>query len=390
MLLPTTSPPSHSRRRFVQSAACSGAALALARFPLHALAADAPGEQLIPFLDPQPIDPNKATLHWHELNDWITPKDQLFSVNHYGSVNVKTDGYTLDLGGLVDQPKSLTLDQLKSLPKKDVIATLECSGNGSSAKFMGAVGNAKWSGASLAALLKSAGISPAAVEVAFYGHDKGKEKIRGGDYEQHFARTLSIPDALRDDLILAYEMNGEPLTVGHGAPLRLIVPGWYGIAWVKWLQRIELRDHRLMTRFIAKDYVTLRGEELPDGTTAWKESSVGPMNLKSIVAKAVKRPDGSVQLMGAAWSGLTPVKAVEVQIDNGDWLGAKIDDSHAEPHTWRFWTFDWKSPTPGEHTLTSRAIDAHANIQPAADDPAIKLKKTYWEANQQWPRKIKL
>jgi hypothetical protein len=94
--------------------------------------------------------------------------------------------------------------------------------------------------------------------------------------------------------------------------------------------------------------------------------------------------------MGAAWSGLVPVKAVEVRIDEGDWLAATIDESHTEPYTWRFWTYEWKKPTPGEHTITSRAIDAKANIQPAPDDPAIKLKKTYWEANQQWPRKVKV
>ena len=384
-------PSSASRRRFVQSGLWGAAALALSQLPTSAWGADdAADEQLIPFLDPQPIDPNKATLHWHELKDWITPKDQFFNVSHYGTAKVPAE-YALDITGHVDQPKTLTLDQVKALPKKDVTATLECSGNGSSTKFCGAIGNAKWSGASLADLLKSCGIAAGAIEVAFYGHDKGKEKIRGGEYEQHFARALSIADATsRPDLILAYEMNGEPLTVGHGAPLRLVVPGWYGIAWVKWLKSIEVRDHRLMTRFMAKDYVTLRGEELPDGTTAWKESSVGPMNIKSFVAKVVKRADGSVKVMGAAWSGLNAVKAVEVKVDEGDWVAAKIDDAHQEPYTWRFWSFDWKDPKPGEHTITSRAIDANATIQPAADDPAIKLKKTYWEANQQWPRKVRL
>src|SRR5438132_4377261 len=132
---------------------------------------------------------------------------------------------------------------------------------------------------------------------------------------------------MREDVILAWEMNGKPLAAGHGFPLRLVVPGWYGIAWVKWLTRIELRDRRLMNKFMARDYVTIRGEEQPDGSVAWKESSVGPMNVKSFVAKVVKRKTGAITITGAAWSGLTPLKAVEVKIDNGDWLGATIDDS---------------------------------------------------------------
>ena len=367
------------------------AALAVSRLPLGAFGAeDAAGDQVIPFLDPQPIPPGQVTLHWDSLKDWITPMDQFYGVQHYGVPKGVPENYKLDIHGLVGKPRTLTLDELKRLPKREVTVTLECSGNGAGKNFIGAIGNAKWTGTPLAPLLKDCGIAPEAVEVAFWGADHKSEKIRGADYEQNFARTLSVQEARRDDILLAYEMNGQPLTIGHGAPLRLVIPGWYGIAWVKWLERIEVRDRRLMTRFMAKDYVTLRGEELADGKIAWKESSVGPMNLKSMVAKVVRRQDGGVTIMGAAWSGMTPVKAVEVKVDDGEWLGAKIDDLHQEPNTWRFWTIDWKDAKPGEHTLVSRAIDAKANIQPDADEPAIKLKKTYWEANQQWPRKIKI
>jgi DMSO/TMAO reductase YedYZ molybdopterin-dependent catalytic subunit len=294
------------------------------------------------------------------------------------------------VGGLVERPASLSLDDLKQLPKKQVRATLECSGNGSGKSFVGAIGNATWTGTPLAPLLKRCGLAAEAIEVAFWGADHKSEKIRGGDYEQNFARALSIPDATREDVILAYEMNGQPLSVGHGAPLRLVVPGWYGIAWVKWLTRIEARDHRLQNRFMARDYVTLRGEQRADGSVAWKESSVGPMNLKSVVARVVRRKDGTLVISGAAWSGLTPVKGVEVKVDDGEWRGATIDESHKEPYTWRFWSIEWKDAQPGEHAIVSRAIDEKANVQPEADDPAIKLKKTYWEANQQWVRKVKL
>jgi DMSO/TMAO reductase YedYZ molybdopterin-dependent catalytic subunit len=380
-----------TRRRLLRQGLWGAAALSLARFPLEIFGAEGKtGDELIPFLEPQPLEPGKAALHWDTLSDWITPMDQFYGVQHYGVPKDTMEGYKLQIDGLVGKPRSLTLDDLKKLPKKEITATLECSGNGAGKNFIGAIGNARWAGAALAPLLKDCGIAPEAVEIAFWGADHKSEKIRGADYDQNFARTLSIPEASRDELILAYEMNGQPLTAGHGAPVRLVVPGWYGIAWVKWLRRIEVRDHRLMTRFMAKDYVTVRGEELPDGHVNWTESSVGPMNLKSMVAKVIRRQDGSIAILGAAWSGLTPLKAVEVKIDEGEWLSAKIDDSHTEPYTWRFWTIDWKDAKPGEHTLVSRAIDAKANLQPAADDPAIKLKKTYWEANQQWPRKIRI
>ena len=380
-----------SRRQMVQQGLWGTAAVALSRLPFSAFGAEEiAGDQAIAFLEPQPIDAGRAMLHWDELKDWITPMNQFFSVNHYGTPEKVADGYKLEIHGLMEKPRTLSLEDLKKLPRKEIIATLECSGNGSSKTFIGAVGNAKWAGTPLAPLLKECGLAPEAVEIAFWGADHKSEKLHGGDYDQNFARALSLKEVERDDIILAYEMNGQPLTSGHGAPLRLVVPGWYGIAWVKWLHRIEARDHRLMTRFMAKDYVTLRGEELPDGTVAWKESSVGPMNIKSIVAKVIRRKDGGLTISGAAWSGLSPVKAVEIKIDEGEWRSAKIDPSNSEPYTWRFWSFDWKDAKPGEHTLISRAIDEKANIQPSSDEPAIKLKKTYYEANQQWPRKVKI
>ena len=380
-----------SRRQMMYRGALGAASIALAKLPITAFGATSePADELIPFLEPQPIDPRKAGVHWDTLKEWITPADQFFAVNHYGMPEKLGEDYALEVHGLVEKPHRFTMDELKKLPKKTITATLECSGNGAGKTFIGAIGNATWGGVSLAALLKDRGISPDAVEVAFWGADKGTEDLKGAKYEQHFARALSIADVMREDLILAYEMNGQPLTAAHGAPLRLVVPGWYGIAWVKWLGRIEVRDHRLMTRFMAKDYVTLRGEELPDGSKAWEQSLVGPMNVKSIVAKVVRKKDGNLTIMGAAWSGLSPLKAVEVKIDEGDWLGAAIDDAHHEPFTWRFWTINWRNPVAGEHTVVSRAIDSKANIQPSADEPAIQLKKTYYEANQQWPRKIKI
>jgi hypothetical protein len=140
---------------------------------------------------------------------------------------------------------------------------------------------------------------------------------------------------------------------------------------------------------MGRDYVTIRGEKR--GTeTIWRETSVGRMNLKSVPSRVVKRADGKLVIQGAAWDDGTPIKRVDVKIDSGEWLQAKLDESHKEPYTWRFWSLEWPAPTPGEHTVTSRATNAKGKVQPAASDDAIALKKTYWEANQMAVRKIKL
>ena len=378
-----------SRRNIMRAAGVAAVVAALGRTPLALGADDDADGEVIPFLEPQPFDPKVPSLHWDELKltDWLTPTAQVYHVKHYGDVKIDAATWKLDIGGLVEKPLSLTLEDIKKRPKTEVIATLECGGNGASPSFRGAIANVKWAGTPLAPILKEAGIDPDAIEVAFWGTDKGKEKIRGGEYEENFARTLSIPMAMREDILLCYEMNGQPLTVGHGFPVRLVVPGWFGVAWVKWLDRIEVRDRALRMRFIAKDYVTLRSEEV-NGRTVWKETMVGPMNVKSVVARVTKAKEGEVRVTGAAW-GQAPIKAVELSIDGGPWKAVKIDE-RKEPFTWRFWSYDWKDAKEGEHTLVSRAIDAKGRVQPAMDDPAIKNKKTYWEANGQWVRRVKV
>ena len=383
-----------SRRRAL-SAGFSVAMLSLLREPLAALGLDDPGpgpnaEELIPFLDLQPIDPKKPMLKWEGLTEWVTPTGQFFDVSHYGTQKVSADDWKLRVEGLVEKPIALSLDELKARPRKELTATLECSGNGAGPGFMGAIGNARWTGTPLAPLLKECGPKAEAIAAVFWGADKGKEKVHNNiEFEANFARSLSMSDAMRDGILLAYDMNGQPLSPGHGFPIRLIVPGWYGIAWVKWLERIELVDRPFQNRFMARDYVTLRGEER-DGKTVYTEKSVGPMNVKSLVARVTRRPDGVVRIMGAAWADGTPIKRVEVKIDDGGWLPARLDEQHAEPFCWRFWSFEWKDAKPGEHTLVSRATDEKGRVQPSADDPAIKLKKTYWEANAQYPRRVKL
>src|SRR5262249_4710926 len=148
--------------------------------------------------------------------------------------------WRLALTGLVKQPLSLTIDQLKARPRQEVTYTLECSGNTGLPFFWGGVGNATWAGTALAPLLPAAAILDPGKDVAFSAHDVGKQTVRGMDLTTPFARSMSVTDAMSPDNLLCYEMNGQPLDAGHGAPLRLLTPGWYGVANVKWLARIEV------------------------------------------------------------------------------------------------------------------------------------------------------
>lgn len=344
-------------------------------------------DQPIAFLDADKVMAAKGgMLNWNELKDWVIPTKDLYHVSHYGVAQVKEENYKLTIDGLVEKPQALTLDQIKSKPPQEVTRTLECGGNGNPG-FMCAIGNIKLTGTPLAPILRECGMKEDAVEVAFWGADSGTENVRDNQVKQNFSRSLSIKNALREDILLCYAMNGKPLTAGHGFPLRLVVPGWYGIAWVKWLTRIEVRERPLMQRFMAKDYVTLRGQQQGD-QIVYTQTSVGPMNIKSIVARAVRRKDGTIRFSGAAWNDGTPLKAVELKIDDGEWMPAVLGEQ--QKYSWTFWMYDWKDAPAGEHTIVSRAIDEKGRVQPSADDPTIKLKKTFWEANQQYPRKIKL
>ena len=372
------------------SLAAAGLSLGQTRWPMFAFPLPGDEETVIPFLDPQPVNPDRAMLRWGELTSWITPSEQLFVVKHYGEPEIEPDVWRLEIAGLVRSPKVFALDEIKARPRSEYAATIECGGNGVSPGFMGAIGNVRWAGTSLAALLQEAGLNPRASEVVFYGADEGTETIRGNEYTQNFARSLSVTAAYDPRVMLLYELNGWPLTKSHGAPLRLGVPGHFGVTWVKWLTRIEVTDRRFSGRFMARDYVTIRGQE-QGGKTVWRESTVSHMKLKSIVARVVRRSDSKLRVSGAAWNdGRTPLKAVEVRIDDGPWQRAVLGEGLESPYCWTFWHYEWPDPAPGEHTLVSRVIDGDGNIQPTVDDPEIKLKKTYWEANQQVPRRVRI
>jgi DMSO/TMAO reductase YedYZ molybdopterin-dependent catalytic subunit len=325
-------------------------------------------------------------LQWEQLDSWVTPNDKFFTVAHYNSPRLDDKSWTLEITGLVQRPLSLTLEQLKARPRQEVDFTLECSGNHGFPWFLGGIGTARWAGTPLAPILQEAGVLDKGIEVVFFGSDAGQEEVRTIKMPQNFARSLSLTDAMSPHNLLCYEMNGVPLPQVHGFPVRLIAPGWYGIANVKWLKRIEVMGTRYMGRFMARDYVTIR-EEQRQGETVWTETSVGRGLLKSVPAKVV-RHDGQYQIVGAAWGG--PIQRVEVQIDAGPWMPATIDHSQEAEFAWKIWSLDWQQPDVGEHTITSRAVDTAGNVQPAMSDPHIAKKHTYWESNGQVTRRVRI
>ena len=380
-----------SRRKLLWQGSAAFAGLALAHSPWIAEAFPSrPGEEVIPWLDQPPANPSGGVVEnlqrWEELSSWVTPNDKFFSVGHYNKPVIDENYGTLEITGLVRQPRTYTLRQLKARPRQEIFFTLECSGNHGFPWFTSGIGNAKWAGTSLAATLQEAGVREKGIEVVFWGSDAGEIEVRNIKMTQSFARSMSLADAMNPNNLLCYEMNGVPLPQSHGFPLRLIAPGWYGIANVKWLKRIEVRDTRFMGRFMGRDYVTIR-EEQRGGETVWVETSVGRALLKSVPAK-VTRKDREYRIVGAAWGA--PIARVEVQIDGGSWVPAMIDRSERAEFAWKIWSLDWKSPSAGEHAVASRAIDTQGNIQPTPDDPRIAKKRTYWESNGQVTRRVRI
>ena len=363
--------------------------------PVEAFPGGGQDEQVLPWVDqpaPNPVpDAVGHPLVWEELDSRITPADEFFTVKHYQQPDIDPATWELAVGGMARRPYSLNLADLRSRPRQEVEFTLECSGNTGLPFFIGGVGNAVWGGASLKSVLQRARPRRRANEVVFWGADSGEVTVQGGwssapgstmTFVEQFARSMSLDDAMAPDNMLCYEMNGAPLTGEHGAPVRLIAPGWYGVANVKWLVAIEFTDQRFAGRFMARDYVTIR-EEQRDGQTVWTFATVAHDRLKSAPARVTRLGD-RFTINGVAWGA--PISGVEVSIDGGSWVPARLvrhrhAGSNRNGYAWVFWTLDWRRPEPGEHTVTSRAIDEDGNVQPAPDDPFLAAKRTYWESN---------
>ncbi len=402
------------------AAALSGVTVLSVAGPARAFPGHAGEGVVIPWLDqPAPVPPELADtlahpLVWEEI-EYLTPNDKFFTVKHYDLPQLSATDWRLGVSGLVAHPQTLSLADLKALPRRVVTFALECAGNTGGAPFaIGLIGNARWAGASLRQVLRMARPLDQGIEVIFWGADKGQVTIRDnsgvtgpgqtGEVEpdgaggldltitEQFARSMSLEDAMTSDNLLCYEMNGAPLPPDHGAPVRLIAPDWYGVANVKWLTRIEVTDSRFQGRFMARDYVSIR-EEDRGGETLWTFTSVTHERLKSAPAKVTRRGDNST-VMGAAWGA--PIARVEVQVDDGPWQATKLarnlsrgpDSRHGDEFAWKFWTLNWGTPAPGEHTIRSRAYDKVGNVQPTPDDPYVASRRTFWENNAHITRRV--
>jgi DMSO/TMAO reductase YedYZ molybdopterin-dependent catalytic subunit len=365
----------------------------LSLLPEWARPALAQGEMLVPFTDlpanfnPTPT-PDRRTLDIRTIDGPLTPSDRFFTTQHYGHPRVDPATYALRISGLVDRPMSLSFDEIRKLPRTELVFGFECSGN--RRPLQGLVSNGRWAGVPLKTVLDRAGVRPQGREFVFFGADHGEEEVdfRGKTMtvDQQFGRSLSRDEALSPELLLAYELNGAPLTVHQGFPLRLLVPGWYGVAHVKWLSNIHVQEDPYLGKFQARWYRTLRGEII-GGETKWVESGVTHMRLKSFIARVTRDGDRH-KVLGVALHGGTPLKSVEVKIDDEPWRPATMDPSTNGKYSWKLFTYAWSGATPGEHTLVSRAIDVAGNVQPAEEE--LANKKTFLEDNSQHPRKVRI
>ncbi len=312
-----------------------------------------------------------------ELLTDITPNDLFYVRNHFPPPEIQLESWMLPIEGTVAKTLNLTYADLRAMPSRTVKATLECAGNNRTflvpqAKGvqwgLGGVSTAEWTGVPLRHVLERAGLNADTVDIVIEGGDAGEgpeEPKPLGDIR--FSRSLPIAKAMEDDVLLAYAMNGEDLTVAHGAPVRLIVPGWYAVASVKWLARIVAIDHTFQGYFQTIDYGYW---DKSDGEPVRKP--ITEMLVKALIAHPQLHenvPANSEYLIsGAAWSGTAKVKKVEVSTDNGvTWHAAKLT-TEASTNAWCHWNFTWKTPGSGERTLMARATDALGNTQAAQHD----------------------
>lgn len=303
---------------------------------------------------------------------WVTPNPLFFVRNHFPPPVVTNHGaWEILLNGLVERPRTWTVAELEAMPQHTICATVECAGNGRS--FLkeraegvqwgaGAIGHAEWSGVRLRDLLAPCGISPAGLELVCEGGDHGEED----GIAMNFSRSLPLAKALHEDTLVALRMNGELLEPNHGAPVRLIVPGWYGVASVKWLQRMTVIDHAYQGFFQTVKYSVDR--EI-DG--ARQRVPLGPGVVKSEILSprpGEKLTPGAHRVEGVAWAGEKRIGRVEVSADGGrSWQAAELKGPQ-QPYSWCQWECAWTATAEGEHTLMSRAITACGQAQPEEYD----------------------
>lgn len=298
----------------------------------------------------------------------VTPVGLHYLLVHFDIPALDPREWRLNVGGNVRRPLSLSLDDLRARPRRTLAVTLECAGNGrarllprpiSQPWLNEAIGTAEWIGTPLVEVLAEAGLEPGTVDIVFTGADHGIEK----GYEHDYARSLPLEETQRPEVLLAYEMNGRPLEPQHGAPLRLLVPGWYGMTHVKWLVRIEALTQHFdgYQQSVAYWYKSSPEDPGEPVQRIRPRSLLIPPGFPDFLTRRRILSQGRVEIRGRAWSGMAPIAQVELGID-GRWMPATLHQSLG-PFAWREWSCEWEA-IPGEHLLSCRAGDAAGNAQP--------------------------
>ncbi|HYR11473.1 MAG TPA: sulfite oxidase [Longimicrobium sp.] len=302
------------------------------------------------------------------LAEPVTPTAHFYQRTNFRVPRINASDWTLSVGGAVRHPLSLDLDELRALPTRTVTVTMECAGNARSLVTplppgqpwaLGAVSTATFTGVPVRAVLERAGVDERAVEVLFAGADTGD--VSPG-HTVRFERSLSLERALHPDVLLAWEMNGEPLPAQHGHPLRLVVPGWYGVASVKWLTEIRVLDAPFEGYFQAERYIYVGERGVADGTPVTR------MRVRSVIVQPGEgdalSAGQATTVRGTAWSGEAPVARVEVSVDGGaTWRDAHLGTAPS-PYAAVPWSMAWTPARSGPHVLLARATDEAGNVQP--------------------------
>jgi DMSO/TMAO reductase YedYZ molybdopterin-dependent catalytic subunit len=344
-------------------------------------------DRTVPALDPEEacqwaIDGGLVVHRAHPLNcetslpalvgGVVMPNASFYVRNHFQIPKLDAAVWRLSVRGLVDRPLSLSLRDLCNMPSQTRVVTLECAGNGRSQLDprvkgeqwnFGAVSTAEWTGVPLVEVLDRAGVRPGAQEVLFRGTDSGT--VDGISESIHFERSLGIDDARGAEVLLAYAMNGQSLPVQHGYPLRVIVPGWYAVASVKWLAAIDVMGEAFQGHYQTGAYFY---EWQRDGRAV--REPVTLQRVRSLITEPEADAEiqrGEVAVRGIAWSGAAPITRVDLSVNGGPWQDARLVGERKR-HSWQWWEFFLRVDEPGTMEIRARAADMASRTQPEAPD----------------------
>lgn len=322
-----------------------------------------------PYLKTHQLNPENQETPIHFLRQWYTPSNYFYRRNHFAYPAVENNDFFLQIKGLVKQPMLFHYKDIFSMPSKTLVLPLECSGNKRALyepKVFGeqweggAISQGVWKGVSLSHILNIVGINTSAKEIVFTGADFGPRS----DLDEYFAFSRSLPlnKALHPDTLIAYELNGKPIPFKHGYPLRLIVPQWYAMASVKWLNQITLVDQPFQGPFQTIDYVYY-----PNNESDFGKKPVTTMRVNSLIQKPLDFEilnTGMQTIFGLAWTGKGRISKIEISIDNGSsWNLAKMYEDQSFPYAWTVWSYEWNAKVKGEYTILSKATNSNGRSQ---------------------------